>query len=241
MRRASVSLILLLAFLLSVGEVNAQTLNFGVISTDSVNVPTGEVDIFVEAETYAPYFYRGRSEPTSGNRVKLIAMPIGLNGSSSDLTYHWSINGQNLASNSQTAIFIAPIGNTFTARVTITKGGVKWAEKSEMITMSDPVVLFYEDNALRGSGASAIRDTFSLIGQEAGITAEVFFIGPNSLPSIQGTWKVDGEVVPVDNWQKLSFTRPEEPNNRYHIALELINPKNFEEAAKNSFNLELGI
>lgn len=241
MRRASVIFILIMVFLLSASESVAQTTSFDSVSTGDIPTSIGQVDIFVEAGTRVPHFYRGRAEPTSGNQIKVVAIPVGLNGSSSDMNYRWSVNGQNLPSTSQTATFTAPIGNTFTIRVVVTKGGALWAEQSETIRMSDPIVLFYEDNALRGTGSSAIRENFSLIGQEAGISAEVFFIGINSLPAMRGTWKVDGEVVPVDDWRKLSLTRPEEAKDRYLIALELINPQNFEEATKNSFNLQLGI
>ena len=236
-RRFFTILILCLFFIGQSAE--AQSSSFGNVSTTQTRVALGEVEIIVEADTYIPSFYMGRAEPTSGNSMRAIAIPLEADPSS--FTYRWKLNGQPLTSNGQVVIFPAPIGDNFLLEVTILNNGVFWSERSETIALSKPEIVFYEENALRGIGTIAIKNDYSLIGAEASVTAEPFFVGRGSQNSLQGNWKIDDETINTADWRKLTFIKPEEPNAKYLVELNIFNRVNLSEQARNSFNLHLEI
>ena len=236
-RRFFTILILCLFFIGQSAE--AQFSNFGSINTTQTRVALGEVELIVEADTYVPSFYNGRAEPTSGNLTRAIAIPLGVDPSG--FTYKWSLNGQPLSGNGQVATFRAPIGDTFTLEVTVLNNGTFWSERNETIALSNPEIVFYEENALRGIGTIAIKNDFSLIGAEASVTAEPFFVGKGNQNSLQGNWKIDDETIATNDWRKMTFIRPEEPNAKYLVELNIFNRVNLSEQARNSFNLHLEI
>lgn len=233
-RRFSIILILCIFFTGQSAEAQFFSSN-----TTTTRVASGEVEIIVEAYTYTPAFYKGRSEPTSGNLMRAIAIPLGVDAG--NFTYLWSLNGQPLRGQGQVVTFSAPIGNNFTLGVTVLNNGIFWSEKSEAIALSNPEVIFYEQNALRGIGTIAIKNDFYLIGAEASITAEPFFVGQGSQNTLQGKWSIDDQEVTTTDWRKLTFIRPEEPNTKYLVELNIFNRVNLSEEASNSFNLHLEI
>jgi len=171
--------------------------------------------------------------------MRAIAIPLDIN--SGNFTYRWSLNGQSLSSSDQAVTFPAPIGDNFTLEVTVLNNGVFWSEKGETISLSNPEVIFYEENTLRGIGTIAIKNDFSLIGAEASITAEPFFVGKQNQNNLQGSWKIDDGAVTTTDWRKLTFIRPEEPNAKYLVELNIFNRVNLNEQARNNFNLHLEI
>ncbi|MCB9818844.1 hypothetical protein H6788_01555 [Candidatus Nomurabacteria bacterium] len=231
--------ILILCLFFTGQSAEAQSSNFGSVNVVQTRVALGEVEIIIEADTYIPSFYRGRAEPTSGNSVRATAIPLEADPSS--LTYRWRVNGQPISGDGQTITFPAPIGDNFTLEVTVLKNGTFWSEKGESIALSTPEVLFYEENALRGIGTIAIKNDFSLIGAEASVTAEPFFVGNGSQNNLRGNWKIDDTAITTTDWRKLTFIRPEEPNAKYLVELNIFNRVNLNEQASNSFNLHLEI
>lgn len=232
---------IIILFLTTFGQAFAQTTNLVVLTQPNAERPSGQVDILIEADTYIPSFYRGRAEPSPGNNATVVAIPSGIDSSAGPLGYRWSINGRHLAASGQTASFSVPAGNNLTIQVLVTQNGKLVAEKSEVISVSVPRIVFYENNALRGIGSTAIAGEFMLVGKEASVSAEPYFFGRGSITSLQGTWSVDGADAGVDDWRTLSFVQPEEPKERYLISLELVNPRNFSEATENDFYLKLGL
>lgn len=231
---------ILIIFLIATShQAEAQFYSSRITTTQLNRATNGEVDIIVEAETYVPSFYKGRAEPTSGNLIKAIAIPTGTD--TSNMTYRWSVNGQPIQSQEQSVTFSAPIGNNFILRVTVIKDGMFWSDKNETISLSRPEVILYEENALRGLGTIAIGKDFSLIGEEATIRAVPFFTGAQAQSNLTGNWTVDDQTVISTDWRKLSFVRPEEPNSRYFVELNIFNRLNLNESAKNSFYLHLDI
>lgn len=236
MKKQALFALVLLAFLM---PENSLAQSFLVPQT-APTLLQGEVDIYVEADTYVPYFYKGRAEISSGNGMSLIAIPVGLEAGEG-VTYYWSINGKAVPGSTSRINLTTPIGSSFTVKVSVIKNGTLWAERSEVIKVSSPVVLFYENNALRGLGAIAIGSSYQLIGDEANILAEPFFVGKTTVGNLLGTWKVNGRAVNVPDWRNMTLERTEETLDRYTIELELDNPKNLGESAKNSFYLDLSV
>lgn len=228
---------ILILCIFSIGQ--SAEAQFSIGETAKARVAAGEVEIIVEADTYVPSFYKGRAEPTSGNLVRATAIP--LSADPVNFSYRWKLNGQPLLSSGQSVTFPAPIGDNFMLEVTVLNNGVFWSEKGETMALSNPEVVFYEENTLRGLGTIAIKGDFSLIGTEASITAEPFFVGRGNQNNLQGNWSVDNQVVTTNDWRKLTFIRPEEPNAKYLVELDIFNRVNLSEQASNSFNLHLEI
>ena len=211
-------------------------------NNNSSPTPTGEVDIMVEALTYKPSFYRGRAEPTVGNTVRLVAIPLGQVPDT--LTYNWRVGGQTLTSDGPIATFSSQFSSDVTVSVTVTdSSGNLFALNEEIIRLSAPTVVFYEENILRGHGSKAITGTHTLIGDTGVIKAEPYFVGLGISPaSYQVSWKVNNqEVVYGDDWRELLLERPDQPLNNYRINFQAVNRNNPAERAEGSFNLNFGL
>lgn len=225
---------------LSIGHnAEAQVSSFGTIDATNARTNVGEVEVIVEAYTYTPLFYKGRAEPSSGNLMRAVALP--LDADTANFTYRWKLNGRPLQGQTQTVVFPAPIGTNFTLEVTVLNNGVFWSEERESIALSNPEVIFYEDNALRGVSETAISGDFSLIGAEATVAAVPFFVGLGNQSRLQGNWTVDNQEVTLEDWRKLTLVRPVEPKAKYLVELNIFNQSNLNEQARNSFNLHLEI
>lgn len=230
-------LIILLIVLTHAPTASAQVIS--VSATPEVNSKQGEVDILVESRSFIPSFYEGRSEPSSGNEMHLVAVPDGVDPDS--LTYRWTIDGRIHASDSAQISFTAPIGDSFDVSVTASKGGVFWGSRDEVVALSRPSVLFYEGNALKGLNNLAIQNDYLLVGDEADIMAVPYFTG-TSFSSLRGEWNIDGQIVSLNgDWRQLVLTRPETADERYRVELNLVNTRNLNESASNRFNLLMGL
>ena len=114
------------------------------------------IDLIVEADTTVPAFYNGRSLPTNGSTVTVTALPSFKQGvSPTSYLYIWDINGR--IQNGGTPVktnsfsFTPTLENEVRVGVTITnQGGTKLAESSQIVTLVDTEVHFYEKNPLRG-------------------------------------------------------------------------------------------
>jgi hypothetical protein len=245
--RHYVSYLLFLSFLAIPNFVSAQLFQplTGVVpvSTSSQQVVSGGfVDLVVEARTYKPAFYRGRGEPSLGNIVRLVAVPLGQ--SPANFTYQWSAAGQALSDTGPVASF----SNLFEDRVRVSvnvidQNGALFARAEEVVQISKPQVVFYEENILRGHGSRAIRDTHTLIGEEGVIRAEPFFVGLGASPqSYRSTWKLNGtEVNSGGDWRELLLQRPDTPLSNYRIEFSANNENNLAEGVQGGFNLNFGL
>jgi len=238
-------IILLLAVLVVPPIVSAQMfppLTELMQSNNPMPTPTGEVDIVVEGLTYKPSFYRGRAEPTVGNTVRLVAVPRGQ--APDTLSYSWRAGGQVLPSSGPVATFSSQFSNSVTVSVSVTDtSGRLVARAEEVIRLSNPSVVFYEENLLRGHGSRAIINNHTLIGDSGVIRAEPYFVGLGISPtSYQVSWKVNNREVAYGNdWRELILERPEEPLNNYRINFSTVNRNNPAERAEGSFNLNFGL
>lgn len=202
----------------------------------------GAVDLVIEADTYKPSFYRGRAEPTMGNQVRLVAVPLGR--SPTDFTYQWSIDGRALPSTGPVATFSEMFKQRPRVSVSvIDSNGALFARAEEVVELSRPEVIFYEENVLRGHGSRAIRDSHTLIGDEGVIRAEPYFVGLGTSPSsYRATWKVNNIVVDSGgDWRELLLQRPETPLPSYRIEFSANNENNLAEGVAGSFSLNFGI
>ncbi len=192
----------------------------------------------VEADTYTPLFYKGRAEPTGGSPVRLIAIlrdpPAG------DVVYNWRVDGRVIADRGQAITIIAPDQGSFTVQLSVLMEGQLVAERNDTIYVSNPQVLLYEVNPLRGQSATAIGSEYALIGAEAELAAVPYFTASGA--SLRGIWRVDGQPIPLsDSWRQLILKRPEESKEHYHIGLEVTADRGMTARMTRGFMLNLGI
>lgn len=239
--------VLLLSFLLAPSLVSAQLFPpmTGVLDPGTLSqTPTGSgsVDLIVEGETYKPAFYRGRAEPTVGNNVRLIAVPLGQ--SPGDFTYQWTVAGRSLPETGPVAVFSDLFNERILVSVNVMDGnGALFARTEEVIQLSKPAVVFYEENVLRGHGSRAIINAYTLIGDESVVRAEPYFVGLQASPAAyQAEWKVNGTAVDSGgDWRELLLQRPESPLSSYLIEFSAANRNNLAESVAGRFNLNFGL
>lgn len=202
----------------------------------------GEVDLVVESESYVPNFYLGRAEPTTGNKLRLVAIP--LNANPNAFTYRWSIGGRKLPQNGPTITITAPIGDSVLVSLSvIDKNGRLWAERNEIIAIAKPEIIFYEENILRGNKSLAIGNEYLMVGNENTIYAEPFFFGTPTASSLKAEWTINSQLIEygANSWQRLNLKRPEDTAVKYKIKLDVINKNNLGESATRTFNLNFGL
>lgn len=244
MLRSGITILFLLIFAMPtiVAAQFFSPLNQQIQINSNVPGPTGQVTIMAEGLTYKPSFYRGRAEPTTGNSVRVIAIPEGQNPN--NFTYRWSIDGRPLADTGPVAIFTNPYSKEARVGVSVVdNSGNLFARKEETIRLSSPEVVFYEENLLRGHGAAAITNTHTLIGEEGVVRAEPYFMGLGVDPTTyKVAWEVNGNEVQYGNdWRELVIQRPEEPLSNYLVNFSAVNKNNLAERVERAFNLNFGL
>lgn len=176
-------------------------------------VPSGLVDIVVEADTYTPTFYAGRAEPVPGGPVRLVALVrSGQAGNADRLHYYWIVDGRVINSedpSNPTIKLLAPNKKEFSVKVRVTTvEGAVVADTNEIVLLSEPMVVFYETNPLRGLNQTAISAILYVTGEEVTVETAPYFIDTLNSPAYM-EWSVDGEVVAPssDNIYQLTLLR----------------------------------
>ncbi len=240
--------ILFLAILFNINFAHAQQsfvlpINNGQnIATSTATVSLSTIDLIVEANTYKPYFYKGRSEPIVGSSVKITAIPeTNIQAS----RFNWRIGSQNITTSAPFVITNLPATNReVLISVTVsTASGQNIGTASEYIKTSSPKILFYENNELRGLNQNSIGKNLILIGNETSVRAEPFFFGTQSLLSnTLGSWQSQGVniVLNPNDWREVSLIRSDSFNKETtEVILNVRSQQNLSEITKGIFNLNL--
>ncbi len=171
--------------------------------TKSITINPIRIDLVLESNTLVPAFYQGRSLPTVGSTVRVIATPYtGGNVSPSDYTYVWKHNNQVLFGGAikgkQVAEIKIGLGIEQIISVdVINSRGETVAKKSIVLPLAKPEILFYEENPLRGASQIALSDTYYLIDDEVTLRAEPYYMDSNIFstePLIE--WSLNSKQIP---------------------------------------------
>jgi hypothetical protein len=160
------------------------------------------IDLILEAETYTPYFYRGRALPTADARARAIAVVHdGTRGVAQSYTYKWSIGDSIVSGGSlvgkNVLDFTIPHYNTSGLSVEV------YNSKSERIGVASmslegvqPELHFYESSPLRGLGEKEVRDTVPFVSDEITLFAEPYYMNTGSkYQNANFVWKLNGTKV----------------------------------------------
>ncbi|MEX0912927.1 MAG: hypothetical protein WDZ56_00180 [Candidatus Paceibacterota bacterium] len=201
-----------------------------------------DMDLVVEANTYVPYFYQGRREPTAGSSARATALMLASNVTPA--SYLWQVGTQNFTTSTPYLDFVVPqiSGDLRITATAIDGAGRRLGSKTESIRPSSPKTLFYENNALRGLSQIAIGQTLHLIGNEVSLRAEPYFFGRSDLlSSTTGNWSAEGvNVMTNEDWREVSLVRREGAGARsVNVRLDVRNRANLSESTFGTFKLSL--
>lgn len=217
------------------------------LPSNTVTIPetvaSNKIDLIVEAETYTPYFYQGRSEPTAGNNIRLVALVFDQNLTPAN--FQWKVGNQSFTTETPVLEIELPnIGTETSATVSISDtDGVNLGSATEIIQFTKPKILFYENNDLRGTSKMAIKDNYILIGAETGIKAEPYFFGQQAiLTSTVGNWTTNNiNIIKTNDWRYISLVKPDEVGDISNgkASLDIRNSANINESLTGSVNINI--
>lgn len=171
--------------------------------TVSRTITPAEVDIVVEGDTIAPYFYEGRRVPGPGTPANLIAIPHlytsdGTRIDANDLVYTWSINNTIVAEGEGLDRFTVPPQNLGEASVQLSiasTNGSLWYEVIFSIPRAEPSIAFYPVSPLTGLSRNAVQDSYFEAEAEATLRAEPYAVAQDVYANAQYSWRVGGANV----------------------------------------------
>lgn len=204
-----------------------------------------DIDIIIDANTQTPKFYLGRPLPSIGSEVQAIALPrLGNNLAPDNYSYTWKIDGNIIDGGGRIGayvqIFTMSKGGGTTVGVDVSdSGGRVVASKSIVVPNTRPEMHFYVDNPLRGLSRLSFGDTYNLIGTEATVRAEPYFIGKN-IPqqNLHTEWSVNNRLIenPSDDIQNITLQKTTGSGN-FNVSFHIRNLKALLQGVEEDFNL----
>jgi len=224
----------------------------GQIVEKNYSINPGEIDLYYEADTYTPPFYKGKSEYTYQSRLRLIALPNFVDNNdnqinSEDVVYKWKINGEVDASNSgtgrdiyyyesglisgpiQVILEASPINSNQVGRVIKT------------ISPVEPTIIIYEKNPIYGTiFEQNIKSGFNVEREEIELLAVPYNFSNNILSVGYFEWRLNGTEVKNFFSNNIIFRRVDDKESNNNISIQIENPSKILQLQKNSFNLNFG-
>ena len=182
------------------------------------------VDLILEAKSYRPPFYRGKSLLPYQGAATVTAVPtfIGSGGAriaAKNLIYKWEVDGDAVgdASGYGRQQFHTEAGalsddSVVGVRVS-TLDGTMQAEGEALLTPTQPKIVLYEDHPLYGIlFGNALAEPFSLSGEEIRVVAVPYFFSvPSRLSALlEYDWAQNGMSVRQGGDNALTLRVPEE-------------------------------
>lgn len=189
----------------------------GEVVTGSITLSPQFVDLMYESpESYVPPFYEGRSLPSEGARVRVIALPSltdkGKLIPTSNLSFSWYINGEFYQTTAGSAGSSASIPLDYLTTGTIVKVMVRSplgsvAEKTITIYPVQPSPLFYSYDEILGGDYSRAYTGRIELSKDITLLLEPFHLSAKGTldKSTKYSWFVDGLPVAPQEKNMLSL------------------------------------
>lgn len=217
------------------------TMRDGVTHTASTSFTINQLDVIIDSDTTVPGFFAGRPEPSIGSRVKLTALLSG--ATPQNYTYAWKLNDTVInggpVRGGYTQIITMPLGRRATVSVEVSNANnVLVASKRIQIEASEPEIIFYEDNPLRGLLPKALVDRSVITSQEITLRGEPYFLSKD-IPSgdIYREWSINNRTVTTRNQNQNTITLEKSQSNRFQIGFHIRNLKQVLQGASDSVQL----
>lgn len=211
------------------------------ITDEKVFVPV-LVDLVLEADTYVPYFYKGRALPSAEADIRVITLVHDSSGVTT-YTYKWSLAGSVLFGGPVRGKSVAELkmpqfdNKRLSVEVSDSSGNMI-AENSIVLRNEDPKLLFYEENPLRGLVERAVSGRLSLLGEETTVFGEPYYLNTSELGThTEFEWSVSGRSVPSGASPNEVTLRKTGNGGSAQIALEVVADGLLPQFVKRSFEL----
>lgn len=176
--------------------------------TEKRTIATADVDLLIEADTYTPPFYKGRSLFTHQAVVTLAAIPnvvvSGETRNPAQLIYTWEKDDQVIQDASgygknRIQFLGSVLSRPFYVTVTVeAQNTAVKARRRILVEPTSPKVIVYENNPLYGSiFERAITNKFRFDREEVGLTAVPYFFSVRTKndKSLSYAWAENGTVL----------------------------------------------
>lgn len=245
------------SYTLKTGEVDVVIIIDVIInpaeSTTSISkkiaIYPSEIEIMWEAtDGYTPPFYKGKSLPSKGSWVKIVAIPNTktITSGLGNISYTWKkadsvvseASGYNrnyyLAKNS-----LFETDNKITVSASSVSGDYK-AEKTIYLTSYDPSIVFYKKSGADGILYNkALQKEEILLENEMTIVAEPYFMTTKEEDNFSYTWKINGNIVETPSKKNEMTVRPTSRGGYATISLVIKNLNELLQEATNKIKINL--
>lgn len=257
-RRALIAFFSIGLFLISAGGAGAQiddphfdnTLLIITNPAEGAGSDPASVDILWESDSYTPPLYAGKSLPSTGSRIRLLAIPRlerpgGGYYDANDLIYTWRLDGGTLKNASgrgkSSASLAAPglfASYTITLEVTTSDGSASGRGEVRIASV-EPRLLLYRVHPLHGVEFwRALPATTFVDESEATFAAVPYFAPAASARALTFAWQVNGRSIASDIDEPHTVTLSSEtPGTRALLNLTLTNPINILTSAESAWSM----
>jgi len=215
----------------------------------TLNVIPSEIDLVWEADSYTPFFYKGKGLPSYGSEVRIIALPnifnsAGVRINNDNIIYSWSLNGKydHEHSGGGNNVYITrgqliPRDQVISVTAKAFDGQIIG---SNLVTIKygEPEIFIYKISPLTGVRSNSPIQTGIIEGGETTFLAEPFFFSRKAyeLGFLEYKWKVDSKTLPNLNKSPRINLGGSSPGNSY-VELDISNPIALLQGARSRFNV----
>ncbi len=214
------------------------------------------INLVWEADTTIPPFYLGKALYSAGSSYKVVAFPTVYSGSSrivpSALSYQWSRAGDGVPDQSGLGRYIfAGQGDQLQAgeevSVDVYYGASKVGHGEVSIPASDPQIILYERDALRGAiYDTAMPQAISLQANEITLQAEAYYfsVAAKKAGTVSYAWTLNGEDTAGPDTARGILTLRQSGSGAgsatIGVAMQNTNPDQFVQTAKTALQIVFG-
>lgn len=216
----------------------------------TVSVNPSEIEIMWETiGAYVPPFYKGKSLPVSGGRIKAVAIPNTktIKTGSGSISYDWKNNGEAV----QDASGYNKNSYTFKnsvfedrSNITVTASSVSGnysAQKTINIPVYKPKIVFYKKSPTEGVlYNNALDKEASMIEDEMTVMIEPYFLSVKGNESdLIYKWKINGEQINTPSKKTELTVRPTSRGGFATINIDIENLNELFQKVNNTLKLNL--
>src|SRR3990167_1135005 len=214
------------------------------------------INLVWEADTTVPPFYLGKALYSAGSSYKVVVFPTVYSGSSriapSALSYRWSHAGDSVPDQSGLGRYVfAGQGDQLQAgedvSVDVYYGASKVGNAALLIPVSDPQIILYERDALRGAiYDAAMPQVISLQANEITLQAEPYYfsVAAKNAGMVQYVWTLNGESMTGPDTARGILTLRQsgsgEGSANIGVTIQNTNPDQFVQTAQTALQIVFG-
>jgi hypothetical protein len=224
-------------------DINIQPVGSMTTIDKVVSITPQEIEMMWESvDGYTPPFYKGKSLPTVGGNIRVVAVPSTntIKSGSGSITYTWK-NGDNVIPNdsgyNKNSYVFKDDMFSDNNQITVTASSVDGsyvAENTVDIPIYQPQIVFYEKSPTEGVlYNNALTDNFFMSKDEMTVVAEPYFFvyGKNN---ISYSWEINGSPIDTPSGNTELTVKP---NSRGGYATVGLTMENLDELFQKVSNL----